>query len=84
MNDVTLTTTKATHTSLGVRTSLTTNKIKTISRSVSTGYESPSSPSLITLQFVDNGESTASLTANTEYEHLCLVQYNKTASNTDK
>ncbi|XP_019851222.1 PREDICTED: uncharacterized protein LOC109581506 [Amphimedon queenslandica] len=55
VNNVTLTRT-ATHSSLGIRTStLLTSTSKPLPRSVSTGYENSPPPSVITVQFVNNG-----------------------------
>lgn len=55
VNNVTLTRT-GTHSSLGIRTStLLTSASKPLPRSVSTGYENSPPPSVITVQFVNNG-----------------------------
>ena len=55
-----------THSSLGIRTStLLTSASKPLPRSVSTGYEKSPPPSVITVQFVNNGaDSNGSLSDN--------------------
>lgn len=78
-NDIMLTTDGRHSAALGIKR--TPSLIGTaIPRSASTGYERPSSPSLITLQFVDNGQSNGSLAA-TNNDHMCLVQYGRMANN---
>ena len=76
VNNVTLTRT-GTHSSIGIRTStLLTSVSKPMPRSVSTGHENSPSPSVITVQFVNNGadsngslSDTSSAASNAFHRH---------------